>query len=177
MGWTTTHKPSHISAKDYIEQNLLTWTSPTHDYRVLDGGVKNFRTYYGAVECVTKATGERRVFAMIVLLQYYKNDYHNFGYKDMDETCGPYHADCPERILKLLTETPSQHANDWRAACWAKINAKKTRPIITVGASIKYSGVDYQVTAVLGRRGYQVVNPQGRVYRLKTSQAAVATVI
>jgi hypothetical protein len=177
MGWTTTHKPSHISAKEYIETNCLTWDSPTHDYRVLDGGVKNFRTYYGAVEKTDRSTGERQVFAVIFMLQFYKNDYHNFGYKDMDESVGPYQAECPERILKLLTPTTSQYAQQWRDACWAKINAKKTKPVINVGTALTYGGVNYVVNMVLGRRGYQVINPQGRVYRLKKTQAAAATII
>jgi hypothetical protein len=177
MGWTTTHKPSHIGAKEYIELNCLTWDSPTHDYRVLDGGVKNFRTYYGAVEKTDRTTGERQVFAVIFMLQFYKNDYHNFGYKDMDESVGPYQAECPERILKLLTPTTSQYAQQWRDACWAKINAKKAKPAINVGTALTYGGVNYVVNMVLGRRGYQVINPQGRVYRLKKTQAAEATII
>jgi len=177
MGWTTTHKPSHIGAKEYIEANCLTWESPTHDYRVLDGGVKNFRTYYGAVEKTDRSTGERQVFAVIFMLQFYKNDYHNFGYKDMDESAGPYQAECPERILKLLTPTTSQYAQQWRDACWAKITAKKAKPAINVGTALTYGGVNYVVNMVLGRRGYQVINPQGRVYRLKKTQAAEATII
>lgn len=176
MGWTYTHKPSHISSKEYIEKNCLTWTSATHDYRVLDGGVKNFRTYYGAVEKINKATGDREVFAVIFMLNFCK-DFHNFGYKDMDETCGPYQAECPERILKLLTPTTSQYAQQWRDACWAKINAKKSQPTIKVGTALSYGGVDYVVNMILGRRGYQVINPQGRAFRLKTTQAARATII
>jgi hypothetical protein len=176
MGWTYTHKPSYISSKEYIEKNCLTWTSDTHDYRVLDGGVKNFRTYYGAVEKVNKATGAREVFAVIFMLNFCK-DFHNFGYKDMDESCGPYQADCPERILKLLTPTTSQYAQKWRDACWANINAKKSKPTIKVGDALRYGGTDYVVNMILGRRGYQVINPQGRAFRLKTTQAARATII
>jgi hypothetical protein len=111
------------------------------------------------------------------MLQFYKKDYHNFGYKDMDESAGPYQAECPERILKLLTPTTSQYAQQWRDACWAKITAKKAKPVINVGTALTYGGVHYVVNMVLGRRGYQVINPQGRVYRLKKTQAAEATII
>lgn len=180
MGWTTTHKPANISAKEFIERELLVWTSPTHQYRVLDGGVKNFRTYYGAVEKVELATGVRDVFAVIVLLSY-SRDYYNFGYKDMSEDMGPYQTDCPARILDLLTPTTSQYANDWRRACRDKLArkavAKKSQAAITVGTALNYAGVNYVVNMDLGRRGYQVINPQGRVYRLKKTQAAVATII
>lgn len=43
-----------------------------------------------------------------------------FAYKDMDETCGPCAYDCPESILKLLSPTDSQWANEWREKCRAK---------------------------------------------------------
>ena len=113
MGWTTTYKAKHESAKEYIETHLLKWTSDTHTYKVLDGGVVKFRTYYGAVEKTNNATGERSVFAVIILLSYHKDGYYNFGYKDMSEDMGPCQAECPERILKLLTPTESKYANDW----------------------------------------------------------------
>jgi hypothetical protein len=177
MGWTTTNKPSYISAKEYIEKNVLTWSSPTHTYRVLDGGVKNFRTYYGAVEKVENSTGNRQVFAVIILLQYYRNDYYNFGYKDMSEDVGPYEAECPERILNLLTETSSDYANKWRQACRDKIAAKKKKVSVDVGAKIKYAGVDYLVLKNLGRRGYTVQNNNGMIFRMKTTQAAEAVII
>ncbi len=180
MGWTYTNKPSYISAKEYIEKNCLTWTSDTHDYRVLDGGVKNFRTYYGAVEKVNKATGAREVFAVIFMLNFCK-DYHNFGYKDMDESCGPYQAECPERILKLLTPTTSQYAQQWRDACWANINkkavAKTTKETIKVGTAIELYGKSYVVNMLLGRRGFQVINSAGRAFRMKATQAKDAKII
>jgi hypothetical protein len=176
MGWTYTHKNSYISSKEYIEKNCLTWTSDTHDYRVLDGGVKNFRTYYGAVEKVAKDTGERTVFAVIFMLNFVK-DHYNFGYKDMDETCGPYQADCPERILKLLTPTTSQYAQKWRDDCWAKIKAKTPRKAVGVGSKLKYGGTVYTVLETLGRRGFSVSSPSGALYRLKSTQAAKAELV
>lgn len=177
MGWTTTYKASNVSAKEYIESKLLTWSSTTHTYRVLDGGVKNFRTYYGAVEKTCNTTGERRVFAVFILLQYYKDGYYNFGYKDMSEDCGPYQAECPERILNLLTETDSEYANKWREACRAKIAAKKNKPAVKLGTALTYGGVNYVVIGVLGRRGFMVQNDQGRAYRLKSTQAKEAAII
>lgn len=170
MGWTTTYKAKSESAKEYIEKNLLKWNSPKYTYTVLDGGVVKFRTYYGAVDKVDNETGERQVFAVVILLSYHKDGYYNFGYKDMDETCGPSQAECPERILKLLTPTESKYANDWRNRCWENINSRKNKPKIEVGNILRYGDKDYKVTKILGRRGFMVDDGYGN-YRMKTTQA------
>ena len=176
MGWTTTYKAKSISAKEYIENNLLVWKSQTHNYRVLDGGVVKFRTYYGAVEKTEIKTGERTVFAVVILLNYYRDKYDNFGYKDMSEDMGPCQSECPERILKLLTPTESQYANDWRQRCWDRINSKKNKPQIMEKMILNYCGKDYTVLKSLGRRGYSVEH-DGREYRMKTSQAYEAKIV
>jgi hypothetical protein len=176
MGWTTTYKSKNTSAKEYIEDNLLVWKSDTYSYRVLDGGVVKFRTYYGAVEKTEIATGNKTVFAVIILLNYYKDGYENFGYKDMSEDMGPVESQCPERILKLLTPTTSQYANEWRQRCWDRINAKKNRPKIVEKMVLQYGGKDYTVIKPLGRRGY-TVECDGYQYRMKTSQASQAKIL
>lgn len=67
-------------------------------------------TYYAAMK-FTK-TGE--IFALVVLTD---TDCRDFGYKDMDETCGPCYYDCPMSILDLLTPTDNEYANEWREKC------------------------------------------------------------
>lgn len=177
MGWTTTHKPANVSAKEYIERELLVWTSPTHSYRVLDGGVKNFRTYYGAVEKVELKSGKRDVFAVIILLSYSK-DYYNFGYKDMSEDMGPYQADCPERILNLLTPTDNANANAWRKQCRDRIEqSRQKKQSVIVGSQLAYGGNDYTVTELLGRSGARVVNSVGQIYRMRNSQIKQAKIL
>ena len=171
MGWSTTFKGKYTSAKEYIEKNLLVWKSETHNYSVLDGGVVKFLTYYGAVEKTEITTGKKEVFAVIILLRYYKNQYDNFGYKDMDEGMGPCESACPERILKLLTPTQNQNANDWRKRCWDRIKDKKIRPKIKEDMILVYDDKNYKVTKTLGRRGY-MVECDGAVYRMNTAQAA-----
>ena len=37
--------------------------------------------------------------------------------KDMDDTCGPFDAKCPNSILDLLTPTDNEIANNWREKC------------------------------------------------------------
>lgn len=99
-------------------------------------------TYYAAVkrtEFATDTEPEKSIiFAAICLTSTDMKSYHNFSYKDMDETCGPYKCDCPKAILDLLTPTDSEWANKWRQACRetlankAKPNALNKLPIGTV---------------------------------------------
>ena len=65
---------------------------------------------------------------MVCLLDYRPNEYYNIGYKDMEESEGPYYYNCPERILKLLTPTSNEYALRWRKKCWERIERCK-RPL------------------------------------------------
>lgn len=87
--------------------------------------------YYAAVQKTKFATDKEpkstKVFAGICLTSVNNKDYHNFAYKDMDETCGPSNYDCPISILNLLTPTESVSANEWRQKCWETIEKKKIK--------------------------------------------------
>lgn len=72
------------------------------------------------------------VFGMVCLTQFCRGDY-NFGYKDLDETMGPYADDCPARVLDWLTPTDNATANEWRARC----RAKASKPVPRIGEWIR----------------------------------------
>ena len=181
MGWTYTRKPNHLSVKDYLinHSGCLKWsTDSEYEYKVLDSAIVKLRTFYAAVERVHKTTGERVVWAAVFLLGYGRKSYddHNFGWKDLDETCGPCEAECPERILKLLTPTDNEYANEWRKRCWANIEHRKNRPKIEVGTQLELYDKSYEVTRLLGRKGYYIVNADGNVYRLSLQKALKASI-
>ena len=69
--------------------------------------------YYGAIK--NDSTGE--IFGSVILTSSDKKGGYNFGYKSMDESCGPYESKCPLSILNLLTPTDSEWANAWRQRC------------------------------------------------------------
>ncbi len=125
MGWTYVHKPSHQKASDFLREHFSGEGEKT-TFKVLDVAIKNLRTAYMAVEVVEKTSGNREVFAMVCLLHYTKG-FNNFGYKDMEESMGPYERECPERILKLLTPTDNQHAQEWRKDCWEHIRQSRKK--------------------------------------------------
>ena len=151
MGWTTTYKPKGEPVLDFfIRQGVFTWSEDCpNTYRVLDSALLNMSTFYAAVEKINKATGERQVWAAVILVRYYPKDPHyNFGWKDMDESMFPCECSCPERILKLLTPTDRQSSNEWRAACWADIEKRKARKNLPPGTVLKYGGATYVVEGV-----------------------------
>lgn len=142
MGWNTGYKPKGQSLTDFFtQQGGLRWTVPGLTYRVLDAALVNFTEYYAAVEKMNHETGERVVWAAIFRIRMYRMTRHdgNFAWKDQDETCGCLELNCPARLLKLLTPTDNANANEWRAACWARLNARKQAPTLKPGLAIAFT--------------------------------------
>jgi len=134
---TYTHKDSSLSIKDFFNQEFG-FASDRRTVKLLDCAVVNFREAYLAFEDLDRATGKREVFAVVCLLDYKPNDYYNFGYKDMEESEGPYYYNCPERILRLLTPTTNEYALKWRKKCWERIESLKSMPKLTQGDIIEF---------------------------------------
>lgn len=88
-------------------------------------------TYYAAVKNIS--TNE--VWAAIFLTSTCRDDIFNFGYKDMDETEGPYKCECPVSILKLLTPTDNENADHWRKQCWENSCKRKSNGTMHYGKS------------------------------------------
>lgn len=190
MGTTCTHKPKGMSVSEFfVDHGVLRWGNDNpHAYKVLDSALVNLTEFYAAVEMIHKETGARRVWGCMIKVTFirtarkdrwsYGDQDENFCYKAMDESMGPYYTNCPERILKLLTPTDSLHAQDWRDACWAKIEAKKARPKIKPGTCLLYAGDVFVLEESLGSRGWKVHQAAtGYTYRMKRSQVAAAEVL
>ena len=181
MGWTTTYKPKGEPVLDFfIRHGVLTWGDDNpNTYRVLDSALVNLSTFYAAVEKINKATGERQVWAAVILVRHYpKNPYYNFGWKDMDESCGPYETNCPERILKLLTPTDNEYALGWRKACWANIEKRKARKNLPPGTVLKYGNYVLTVEGpALRPRHLSVRDQHGTPWTMKRSQLLAAEIV
>ncbi len=177
MGWLWTHKPKGMTATEYLihHSGALRWTGSDYDYKVLDSAIVHLKTFYAAVEQVHRETKERRVWAAVFLLGFAPKSEHNFGYKDMDESCGPCEAECPERILDLLTPTEYPHAIDWRERCRAKIAARKSRPKLREGCTLNLYGRPYTLGKPNGKRGFWLRNPEGTLYTASHVKLRAAT--
>jgi len=109
-----------------------------------------------------------------------------FGYKDMDESCGPYYWDMPKRLLDQLDKlapNPPGCALDWRARCRAKLaDKRKNNRIFTPGQLVQFgsTGRVYELISPAGpRRGWHVKlsGANGSLYRANARQMAQCTVI
>lgn len=129
MGWLTmTSLNGHSGPRQYLDAQF-TFERPDAVSKVLRSALVGMRVYYAAVEQVRIATGARQVWAAICLVRYNPRDPESyiFGYKDMEESMGPYACDCPAPILDLLTPTDAQHALQWRARCHESAAARRAR--------------------------------------------------
>lgn len=125
MGWTIdSRKPKNV--KEYFSQQ---WDS--EKMVILDAAIVNVREYYAAVKSLV--TGE--VFGLVVLIEMKDGE---FGWKDMDETMGPYYHNCPARILDKLTPTDNAYAQLWRSNCRKVLEMKTRAKTLKTGDVIKF---------------------------------------
>lgn len=119
--------------------------------------------------CVHK-TNEGLTFIALYTMQLHRGDFPYWGYKDIDESMGPYQVNCPLSYLEGLSE-PTGYAGEWRKKV-REYHARRNRKF-EVGNKIRLpDGREFQVCATHGNAGYSVtqLNWQGPVYRLKKSQ-------
>lgn len=135
MGWTYQHKSKGTSIKDFFTKEF-SWSNNANEVTVLDVAVVGLKTAYVAIKLAVKVGEEtitERVSAIVCLLDYRPHDYHNFGYKDIEETSGPYYYSCPKRILDLLTDTFNETAIEWRGKCRDNLTKKALVPKMRTG--------------------------------------------
>ena len=154
MGWTayraTHYKRGTIDRKAECDSLFSDW------YRVRKSAMVG-SVYYGAIEKCKRngkpdengnptiediPEGERRTYGIVILTSVSMNSYYNFSYKDMSEDMLPGYSDCPASILKLLSPTDNEYANEWRAGCRANIEKKKSPAALKnlpVGSVIRFA--------------------------------------
>jgi len=180
MGWTfftdTGETTGAICTREFTD------TNPAGDrWSVVDQSTRGSVWYaIGRLDRV----GQPPVFYGLVWLTSRKKG--QFGYKDMDESCGPYYWDMPKRLLDQLDQlapNPPGCALDWRARCRAKLfdKRKKTR-VFTPGQLVQFGSVGrvYELVSPAGpRRGWHVrlSGANGPIYRANARQMADCTVI
>lgn len=122
MGWTTiiaTHYKDNGTI-DRLKEIYNMWEVENHGRtHVLKMSLIG-RVVYGAIQNVDTGV----VWGLVALTSTKGNE---FGYKDMDDTCGPNYYNCPLSILKLLTPTNNENANNWRKKCYENANAVKLK--------------------------------------------------
>jgi hypothetical protein len=190
MGWLYQNNPfadpvAELTARFTSDGHTRTW--------LVLAAARVANTVYMAVESADKATGESYVFAAVILISNTKK--HGFGYKDMDESVGPYQCDCPERIMRLLTpigDLPNPgYAADWRARVEARKNAKRQQrerrqslrvgSIVTLPSAASFPGgwtaSRFRIAHFRRRTPiFEALDPPGFLCRLTAAALATATI-
>lgn len=104
-------------------------------------------------------------FIMCCRLKGGKQD--GWGYKDMDESMGPFMYNCPERILKQST-CQHEHSIEWRERC--RMIRKEKNEVGKLLNSLKpYDKVETPRFGILEflyvARGFVCMNEKGQVFR------------
>lgn len=141
MGWIFNHEQTPINRREICRKHV------SDKYEVLKDALVG-STWYAAIK--NKETGE--VFASIALTKIDNSDFCNFGVKWMDEECGPYHCDCPESILNLLSPTENEWALRWRKDCREAAKERKNKSILAaapLGARLRVTLIGGDVVTVI----------------------------
>lgn len=93
-------------------------------------------------------------------------DPDGWGYKDMDESAGPYYFNCPLAYLDMVPD-PGGHATEWRAK--VRELAERSKRKLIEGQRIKLYGKEYTVGKPRPNGGVTVWDYDVN-YRLKRSQ-------
>jgi hypothetical protein len=152
MGWTFYYKPKGEKAIESIKRNALG----------LEWCEKHFvmaSATIGAVHIVAKfhepdskvyvPDADGMVRAILVFkIRSVPKDHYNFGYKDMDESCGPYGCECAPSIIAAASPLRDpigpepeysglRSARAYRERSLAVAKAKAAKRALKVGAKVK----------------------------------------
>lgn len=157
MGWLFTEQQDKATfIKDILH--------PAPGVELLDKAVYGNEVYalYHSL-----ATGNKTIVVLLL-----KKDKDGWGYKDMDESMGPYYHNCPVRLLNA-SNCMSETAIKWRDTCRQKAAEKaKVKASVRVGYRFEWAGVAYTLVEIRDRgfrrgKAYIGQSDSGAVYRFQ----------
>lgn len=177
MGWTYFADRPDLTRAQIIEREL---SQPARPDNPLAWGFEKLWERGSVVYAVAwhdKPDHPRVYFGLVCLTSRRRGE---FGYKDMDETVGPYCFDAPVSMLDMLDRlapNPPGHALDWRARCRHHHATRKARPEWKPGDRVELgTGWIYTLDRPAGARmGWHVTRNDGTQWRMNSRQLARAT--
>lgn len=136
MGWTGIYVGTDtVNRKVFLDVEL--WEHCKNQFKLLRSTVVN-STYYAVATHLE--TGKTSAWVVLTAM-----DDGEFFYKEMNEDMGPNEAKMPESMVKLLSPTDSEYANNWRRRCMEYSMLEKMykskRPLM---GEITYKGGGYE---------------------------------
>lgn len=133
MGWTFTHREPGTTDREWVTTNLL-----DAGMEIVACATKS-GVFYAAVKNGPEAKFlPGQTWALVMLIQRTRG-YHNFGYKDMDESVGPVYYDAPAAVLNALSPTENDYATKWREQCRANLAATTTQAKVKPGDTVRFT--------------------------------------
>lgn len=182
MGWTFFHTPKGAKTRDILRERLQQPHIPGEKtgFAVLFDALHGSK-YWAVIERTDADSGDKLRFGLLCLTQRCR-DFHNFGYKDVEENMGP--AEIPPRsffrkLEELVPEPDGRYGREWRERC----RAHYAKPVIKItyapGQLIELYGKHYALIEDLGRRGFKAAGrfPGGQIYRINRNQLREATLV
>ena len=118
------------------------------------------------VACKDRKDGK----SFIVLFLLSKSD-GEWGYKDIDESMGPYAKDCPISLLEKTSGLDSEYSKKWRSQVIEyHEKLKQLGKDVQIGEIIEVYGKKYEIVDKINRHFRGVSLENGRVYRIKKTQ-------
>jgi hypothetical protein len=98
-------------------------------------------------------------FITLYMLQKHGRTYTCWGYKDVEETCGPVVLTCPLSYLDACTEPANEWSREWRKKVRARHAALRQK--LDPGQQFTFHGVRYYEIVRKVSDGYEVVALHG----------------
>jgi hypothetical protein len=179
MGWTTCYNATHYKKDGSVDRRMECDDLLTYEVKDANGVVTKRshvvksamvgKVYYAAVQFDRTDGTPPEVWAAVFDTCGKWKDGTIWGYKDMDETVGPYFYDCPESILNLLTPTKYETAQAWRDKCREHLAQKKLPQIEIAGVNIYYKGGWVCTSDEYRRKNYFQGVRYGRFFKRDTA--------
>lgn len=150
MGWTYTSREKGIRTLDYFSD---LFSGPQG--QVIDCAATTTEAYLAWRDARTG-----HITAIVCDTRWVPNDpMFNFGYKAVEETCGPVIAACPAKILDMLTPVDEAYpqggsgadaARAWRQACRDRLERRaevrvKTGDVVEFNSPLQFTdGTSYR---------------------------------
>lgn len=175
MGWTYSQ---NWTSKEAIISHCIDWGDK---FTTLEHSVKGGRLWV----LLQYNEGDKKgdVFVALYLLQ---KDGSEWGYKDMDDTCGPYYYDCPISFINrtvdsgraLKSNTTAWH-DQVRAYHAKSRERRKNAASMRAGMKILYQSVVFELLEKLpSRRGWRVKSTENNaVYRMMAKQVSASEIV
>ena len=115
MGWDFTHGATKESL---VAELLQPWENDKIKVRTLKHSIRG-----NCLWRIAEVTKEGKT-TLVITLDLLKKSREGWGYKGMDESCGPCYYNCPLGFLKEVP-CPNQYAAEWREKVYAKTKTHK----------------------------------------------------